>query len=163
MINLDLWVDGAYSNEDVRGAYVIIKNDKPLLGQKFLFKDPVYKKSRNVSGELMAAARGVLGVIAILRDANLAKEEVCLTINYDYEGIAKFLDGSWRATKKVPIRYVGVMRYIMDMYPNITLEYNKVKGHSGIFWNDVVDAYVSKSVIPNIIKEVAKEEEEVND
>ena len=66
-----------------------------------------------------------------------------LDLYHDYEGIAKWCTGEWKATKPVTKRY----KEFYDSIKNkLDVRFIKVKGHSGDKYNDRADA-LAKSAL----------------
>lgn len=90
---------------------------------------------RNVAGEIMGA--------------QLAMEEALrcgaksLTIVHDYQGVASWCTGEWKANKEGTKAYKA---YFDSLQGRILIQFQKVKGHSGDTYNDLADE-LAKSVI----------------
>lgn len=98
------------------------------------FSDPELASMRNVAGEIH-------GSMAAMK---FALEHNCktLSIYHDYEGIAKWPLGLWKANKKGTIDYKKYYEQIKD---NLTVSFIKVKGHSGDRYNDLADTLAKKA------------------
>ena len=59
-----------------------------------------------------------------------------ITIYHDYEGIAKWCTGAWKATKPGTIAYQSFYREITQ---KVKVHFIKVKGHSNDKYNDMAD------------------------
>ena len=68
-----------------------------------------------------------------------------LTIYYDYEGIAKWAQGDWKAKNKRTQQYAEFMN---GKRSYIQLSFQKVKAHSGDHYNEEVDK-LAKSALVN--------------
>lgn len=135
------FVDGSFSaSEDKAGFGVIILDDKGV-------QTPLYKaftkqlnadflELRNVAAELEGVKEAVNWAIAY----NKAK----IKIYYDYEGIGKWADGSWRANKNLTKQYVS---FIKEKKALITMEFCKVPAHSGIEYNEQADRLARNSLL----------------
>ena len=153
MREFSIYTDGSYFKDrnEVSGGYVILENDKAVAAQRFKTNKSLFTQSWNVSGELLAVVLVTKNLIPAI-----GKNKDCtITINYDYKGVANYLnkgDQVWKASKPVSSWYTETMKQMMSEYPNCKLIFNKVKAHSGVYWNEVVDAiskgsYISKDVI----------------
>ena len=135
------FVDGSFSaSEDKAGFGVIILDDKGV-------QTPLYKaftkqlnadflELRNVAAELEGVKEAVNWAIAY----NKAK----IKIYYDYEGIGKWADGSWRANKNLTKQYVS---FIKEKKALITMDFCKVPAHSGIEYNEQADRLARNSLL----------------
>ena len=136
------YVDGSFDKRTGRFSYgvVVLKdegNGNVAETAQFnkAFDEPDMAEMRNVSGEIygsMAAMKWCLdnGVDDVV-------------IYYDYEGIAKWALREWKANKKGTQAYVAYYDSIKD---KLSVEFRKVKGHSGDKYNDMVDA-LAKSAL----------------
>lgn len=88
-------------------------------------------KTRNVAGELAASIRAVVWA---------AEKGVQITIVHDYEGIAKWFNGEWKAKSKAARDYVE----FMNNYGRYVKGFRWVRGHGSSEnfdskWNNFVD------------------------
>jgi ribonuclease HI len=123
------YVDGSYDAKAKRcaGGCVITMSDatRHLVVTS---DDATGCESRNVYGELLAA----LAAMKCARDAG-AKD---LLIVHDYEGIAHWATGAWRAKKLLTQRYRKLATsYAKDM----KLSFRHVRGHTGVTGNEQAD------------------------
>lgn len=75
----------------------------------------------------------------------LAIERRCGTLHiyHDYEGIAKWPLGEWKAGKEGTIAY---KEFYDSIKPELTVVFHKVTGHSGDKYNDEADS-LAKSAL----------------
>jgi len=66
-----------------------------------------------------------------------------LTIYHDYEGIAKWPLGLWKANKEGTIAYKS---YYDKISQSVNIKFVKVKGHSGDKYNDVADRLAKQAL-----------------
>lgn len=123
------YVDGSYNiatNEYGYGAVIISK-----AGEIELYGTGDNKElalMRNVAGEIKGAE-------AAMR-YGAEKGYAGVTIYHDYEGVAKWCTGEWKANKEGTKEY----KRIYDEYSKIIdIKFVKVKGHSGDKYNDMAD------------------------
>ncbi len=128
------FVDGSF-NIDTQtygyGGFLYVDgNSYPLQGCD---NDPEMASMRNVAGEICGAMAAV----------NKAKElgVHSLTIYYDYTGIENWVTGAWK-TKKI-----GTAKYALFMREcNLDINFEHVKGHSGIEGNETADVMAKQAV-----------------
>ena len=123
------YVDGSYSNETKEFAYgmVLFHNNMELrLSEKYA--DPVYSEMRNVAGEIKGAEKAMLYCVE--------KGIKNLIIYHDYEGIARWCTGEWKANKAGTKAYNAFYNSLKGCL-NVT--FHKVKAHSGNTYNDAAD------------------------
>lgn len=66
-----------------------------------------------------------------------------ITIYHDYEGIAKWCTGAWKATKPGTIAYQAFYRGAVK---KVKVHFVKVKGHSNDKYNDMADQLAKKAL-----------------
>lgn len=128
------FVDGSF-NIDTQtygyGGFLYVDGNRyPLQGCD---NDPEMASMRNVAGEICGAMAAV----------NKAKELGIhsLTIYYDYTGIENWVTGAWK-TKKI-----GTAKYALFMREcNLDINFEHVKGHSGIEGNETADVMAKQAV-----------------
>ena len=128
------FVDGSYnSSEEKAGFGVILIDDKGI--QTPLYKaftktlSPEFIEFKNVAAELEGVKEAIKWAIAY------SKRKII--IFYDYEGIGKWADGSWRAKKELTRQYVT---FLKEKQAYISVEFIKVPAHSGIEYYEAADA-----------------------
>ncbi len=90
--------------------------------------NPQSLKHRNVTGEMLGAMYAVRTAMM-----NGFKEvEIC----YDYEGIEKWVTGSWRSKTELTRKYALSMR---EWGQSIRIFFTKVAAHSNIEYNELAD------------------------
>lgn len=147
-----VYTDGSYfeSRKEVCGGYVIVQDGKAVAAERFKSNNSLFTQSWNVSGELAAVVlmtKKLLPAVGKNRDCTVI-------INYDYKGVANYLnkgDQAWQAKKQISYWYVESMKELMKEYPNCNLKFNKVKAHSGVYWNEVVDTIAKGNPLPKDI------------
>lgn len=124
------YVDGSFDESLNRYSYglVMISPDGSR-EEYFDFKEHnADVDSRNVSGEL-------LGAMVAIEEAVKAGFESIL-IYHDYEGIAKWAKGEWKANKISSLKYV---EFIKEYSTKIKILFEWVRGHSGNEFNEIAD------------------------
>lgn len=123
------YVDGSFNAETNIFSYgVVMFYDGKEIHLSESFDDEELATMRNVAGEIQ-------GSMAAMQ---FASEKACreLTIYHDYEGIAKWPLGLWKANKKGTIAY---KKYYNSIKKELEVNFVKVKGHSGDKYNDLAD------------------------
>lgn len=123
------YVDGSYKHETREfscGAVLFYRGKEVTFSQKF--NDPALVEMRNVAGEIM-------GAVTVM---NYCVQEgiPALKIYHDYEGVAKWATGEWKANKVGTQDY---KRFCSNMREKLRFSFVKVKGHSGDELNDRAD------------------------
>ena len=130
------YVDGSYNDEAKEFSYGMIAFvGKETIRDSKAYKDETLVPMRNVAGEIKGAETAM----------KLAIERKCRTLHiyHDYEGIAKWPLGEWRAGKEGTIAY---KEFYDSIKPELTVIFHKVTGHSGNKYNDEADA-LAKSAL----------------
>lgn len=130
------YVDGSYHNgtgEFSYGAVLLAGTEEIYLSEKM--KDPELAAMRNVAGEIKGAE-------AAMRYA-VEHGFLAVTIVHDYEGIARWCLGEWKANKAGTQAY---KEYYDSIKGKIRVQFQKVKGHSGDRYNDLADHLAKKAL-----------------
>ena len=127
---LTAYVDGSYMSGKRRIGFaaVLLKNGETLQPISGALTDPSLLPFRNVAGELAAAMRAMQYAVQ--------HGEPELIIWHDYEGIAAWCTGAWAANTAVSQAYRD---YYLSVKDRLTVEFRKVRGHSGNLFNDMAD------------------------
>ncbi len=91
---------------------------------------------RNVAGEIMAILKALEWC-----QRNRVK---FITIHYDYQGLESWATGAWKAKQPFTQSYAQTIQK-----SGITIQWNKVKAHSGIPENEIVDQLAKDAAIRN--------------
>lgn len=126
------YVDGSYINGFVGYGAVILHQDQEI--EQFWGSVEHDVEQRQVVGELQATMQ----VLAWCEENNIGDIEIF----YDYEGIQKWATGEWRANNAATQHY---QRTVQSSPVRVT--WQKVKSHSGVRWNDVVDKLAKKGAL----------------
>ena len=137
------YVDGSYNIHTKCFSYGIVfftgaqdqEGNRQELHYSQSFSHPELAEMRNVAGEIMGAAQ------AMKIASRLGISE--LTIYHDYEGIAKWCTGEWKAKKEWTKKY---RNFYLEMSQTVHITFRKVKGHSGDQYNDIADKLARKAV-----------------
>ena len=132
------FVDGSYDSEkrvysfgcvirtpDNRQTELFGKGDKPQAAV-----------SRNVAGELTGAMTAVKWTYS--------KGYKKLIIYHDYEGIAKWYTGEWKAESYVACAYLSFMETYRD---KMNISFVKIEAHTGITLNELADDLAKKALL----------------
>ncbi|SHI74906.1 ribonuclease H1 domain-containing protein [Lutispora thermophila] len=136
------YVDGSYDGSQKRYSFgcVIITPQGKIICEKGSNEDPEALTSRNVAGELM-------GTMFAVRWA-YSNGYYSILIRHDYEGIAKWFTGQWKANSycaKKYIEYMGKYRNAMN------ISFQKVTAHSGDKYNEMADELAKKALMESKI------------
>lgn len=130
------YVDGSYYSATGEFSYgVVILNN----GSEYCFNekmsDPELAAMHNVAGEIKGAE-------AAMRYA-VEHGYPQITIYHDYEGIARWCTGDWKANKSGTQAYKAYYDSISDQ---LQVRFEKVKGHSGDKYNDMADQLAKQAL-----------------
>lgn len=139
---IEAYVDGSYDRETHRFSYgmVILEDGKELTFQES-FDDEKLAVMRNVAGEI----RGAQAAMEYAIEHGKKK----LTIFHDYEGIAKWCLGLWKANKEGTIAYKA---FYEEAKKQVDIRFCKVTGHSGDKYNDYADRLAKQALISGKIQ-----------
>lgn len=123
------YVDGSYRSDTKEFSYgmVILQN-----GEEHCFCEKMTDKElaqmHNVAGEI----KGSEAAMQYALDHALPE----ITIYHDYEGIAKWCTGAWKANKAGTQAYQA---FYQEAAHKVKIHFVKVKGHSNDKYNDIAD------------------------
>ena len=123
------YVDGSYdkaSGDFSCGVVFLYEGQEKHYGKRY--SDRELAAMRNVAGEI----KGSETAMKIALENGVEK----LVIYHDYEGIAKWCNGAWKANKEGTKAYQAYYQEVRKRLPSVFV---KVKGHSGDRYNDVAD------------------------
>ena len=90
---------------------------------------------RNVAGEI----KGSEAAMQYALDHKISS----IIIYHDYQGIASWCNGDWKANKPGTIAYRDFYQKAKEM---VHIEFRKVKGHSNDKYNDMVDELAKEAL-----------------
>ena len=115
------------------GMVVLINGKEEKFSQKM--SDPELAQMRNVAGEI----KGSEAAMQYALDHKIPS----IIIYHDYQGIASWCNGDWKANKAGTIAYRDFYRKAKE---RVHIEFRKVKGHSNDKYNDMVDELAKEAL-----------------
>ncbi len=133
---IQIYVDGSYDASTNMFSYgmVVLRNESYFLFSEKISDDEL-ATMHNVAGEIKGAEAAMRYAI----EHNAKK----LIIYHDYEGIAKWCTGEWKANKTGTQAYRDYYDSIKDI---IRIQFIKVKGHSGNKYNEMADKLAKQAL-----------------
>lgn len=134
--HLIAYVDGSYDHSQMRYAYgcaLVLPEEVITLNGSGADED--YVSMRNVAGEILGSERAVSWAL------EHGYREI--TIYYDYEGIERWANGSWKANKPGTQQYKS---FIAKKREEITITFQKVAAHTGVKYNEMADMLAKKAL-----------------
>ncbi len=130
------YVDGSFSKDKLEFSYgAVLFKDGEVLEFSEKFSDPELISMRNVAGEI----KGAEFVMRYCIENGISE----IDIYYDYMGIEKWCTGEWQANKPGTISYRD---YYNSIKNKLSVNFIKVKGHSGDKYNDLADLLAKKAL-----------------
>ena len=128
---IQIWVDGSCLQNGEEPlyfgwAYVIFDGERELHRESGHDVPAEARRHRNVAGEIQA----VLYALEWCR----ARDIAAAAIHFDYQGLASWVEGTWKTTTAFTRAYAERVRAL-----GITLTWHKVQAHSGNPYNELVD------------------------
>lgn len=123
------YVDGSYNIHDRRfsyGAVIFHGGEEYTISEAF--SDDELAVMRNVAGEI----KGAEAVMRYCVENGIKS----VAIYHDYEGIARWCLGEWKANRNGTRAYADYYNSVKDI---LRVVFVKVKGHSGDKYNDMAD------------------------
>lgn len=130
------YCDGSYNAETKTYGYGVVffnNDEKTVLSGGDNAEE--LSSMRNVAGELL----GAMNAMKLAIRFNAKK----LILYFDYTGLEFWVTGKWQANNRYTQAYRDFMNDCTKKY-NITLEFQKVKGHSGDQYNEEADMLAKK-------------------
>lgn len=130
------YVDGSYNAETKKFSYGIVlffNGSEVHLSEKI--EDQELSEMRNVAGEIKGAEAAIQYAI----DHQIKN----IVIYHDYEGIASWPLGHWKANKMGTIAY---KEFYEAAKKKVNIKFVKVKGHSGDTFNELADQLAKKAI-----------------
>ena len=130
------YVDGSYNVTTGEFSYgMIILRDGEEYTYSKKYTDSDLASMRNVAGEIKGAEAAMRYAV----DNGLSQ----ITIYHDYEGIAKWCTGEWKAGKPGTIAYRD---FFNEVVKNLSIKFVKVAGHSNNKYNDIADKLAKEAL-----------------
>ena len=137
---MDIYTDGATSmngNENAQGgwAFVVVDEDGGIV-----MKNSGYvEKATNNICELLAAINACDAVRAIPSNITIWSDSAYIVNCYKDKWYKKWQINGWRNSKNEPVANKELWQQLIPFFENDKYNFNKIKGHSGNKWNELVD------------------------
>lgn len=115
------------------GGFLVVDGEKYILQGSG--NEEEMASMRNVAGEILGS------MAAVKKAVELGVKE--LVVYYDYMGIEMWATGGWKRNKSGTIAYYEFMQ---QMKNQISITFQKVKGHSGVEGNEEADRLAKEAV-----------------
>jgi ribonuclease HI len=124
------FVDGSFDVKTQRYGYgcVLLTDDGRELTENGWGNHPEAISARNVAGELRAT------MVALRRAEEMGYRS--LRICHDYNGIAAWFNGEWKANSFVAREYVAVAESYRGV---LDVTFEKIAAHTGVKYNEMAD------------------------
>lgn len=131
------YVDGSYNIKSKTYGYgcVLIEGQQVIQQLYGNGAEEKLASMRNVAGEIIGSE------VAIRYAIDHAYKSIC--VYYDYEGIKKWANKTWKANKIGTIAY---QKFIEESRQKIQISFVKVLAHSGDIYNDIADKLAKTAV-----------------
>lgn len=132
----EAYVDGSYNPETNEFSYgmIILQNGEELkYAEKYDNQELAFM--HNVAGEIKGAEAAIRYAVQNSLES--------IIIYHDYEGIAKWCLGEWKANKKGTKAY---KEYYDSVKDQVAISFVKVAGHSNNKYNDIADELAKQAL-----------------
>ena len=135
---LVVYVDGSFDVSIQKYSFgcVILLEDGRIIERSGNGEEPELLAIRNVAGEMHGAMYAVQWAFE--------NGYSSIVLHYDYEGIEKWATGVWSAKNPHTKKYAAFMR---NMQEKMEVIFQKVRAHSGDYYNEQVDQLAKKALI----------------
>lgn len=129
VITTGIYVDGSYNKSTgyYGWGYVVVEDG--IITDSYSGSDNVANEIWSVAGELTATMNAI--------GHAYERNNLNITIVYDYIGIEKWANSEWKAKNKWTIQYKSFVARYRKL--GMIINFQKVKGHSGNEYNDMAD------------------------
>lgn len=129
-----IYTDGSFNGTSAAWAYVILQNGEKKFEAAGLVTNEEHTSSWQIIGEFTAV------IHALVKCDSMSISEA--TLHYDLDLIGKIATGRYNA--KAPVSQF----YLQSLSKTkVAVNWNKVKAHSGVKWNEYVDKLATKALI----------------
>lgn len=129
------FVDGSYDGRGIGYGIVLIKDGVKLRELSGTVKDAELMGSRQIGGEMAAVLNALTAAVRMgIRE---------LTVYHDYEGLAKWCTGEYKASSGIARYY---LRQMGSFAGKVGVSFKKVPAHSGIPWNEDADRLAKAAI-----------------
>lgn len=134
---LYIYVDGSFKQDKGNYSYglVAVHNEEVIHKDSGVGEEKDAISMRNVAGEVLGAMKAV--------DYALNHNYKKIKIFFDYQGIESWALGMWKRNNFLTQRYY---EYMHDKMKQIEIKFVKVKGHSGVKYNELADKLASSAL-----------------
>lgn len=124
------YVDGSYNASKHTWGYGVVLFPEGQEGnaKEYFGEGTRYNTARNVAGEIYGAIK------AAKTAADMGFSEIL--IHYDYQGVAAWATGDWKAKQELTKFYKQTMD---ELSKKINITFNKVAAHTGVKYNERAD------------------------
>ena len=129
-------VDSTALTTSTSDRLVVLLEDGRIVERSGNGEEPELLAIRNVAGEMHGAMYAVQWAFE--------NGYSSVVIHYDYEGIEKWATGVWSAKNPHTKKYAAFMKRMQE---KIEVIFQKVKAHSGDFYNERVDKLAKKALV----------------
>ena len=135
MTKIQIYTDGSFDPDYkmYAGARIVLKDNETIGQWQFASRKPEFLQSNNVAGEAVACVEGIR--FALEMHPETTDLEVC----YDLQHLGLWATRQWKAKAPVAKWMLQELDKLEKEYPDVTISYTKVKGHSGVAGNETVD------------------------
>ena len=135
---IDIYVDGSFDKETNIFSWGVV-----LVDIQTNNKEEINGCARNPDSKYMNVAGEIYGSVMACKLA-CKRNYKNLNLYYDYTGIKEWAEGNWRRNNPLTKRYY---EYIQCLKGQLTINYIKVKAHTGDEYNELADTLAKKAII----------------
>ena len=144
-----IYTDGACSGNPGKGGYgtiLIAQDDNGQIHKKELTEG--FKVTTNNRMELLAA---IVGLEALKKpcDVELTSDSKYLVDAFNQKWVDGWIKKGWKGANKQPVKNQDLWQQLDELNSNLNVEWNWVKGHAGIEYNEICDQLCQKEIAKN--------------
>jgi ribonuclease HI len=151
---VDVYIDGSYDTDLKKASWAFcIVHDKTILFEDYGLVEQQYARLHQVAGELFALLKSLEYIVQNKNEnkLNMQHSKIVKNINiyYDYQGLESWINGEWKVKDKDLSIIVEKIKLKIDLLKafdeKITINFSKVRSHTGNFFNEHVDKLTRKA------------------
>lgn len=129
----NVYTDGSFGDDGATHGSVVFASPEGNECIHVWTENPTLVASRNIGGECIAAWSALYAIVTKIKEMNeKGIEQHTARFTYDYQGVGAWVTREWKnATKPTAVWYRQAMDKLLAEVPNLTVEWNWVKGHTG--------------------------------
>lgn len=132
---ISIYTDGSFNGKNYSWAFVVVNDNNTIL-----FENSGRGKNKEACSmyQIQGEIEAVMNAVAWCLDNNIKE----VSLFYDLIHLRHWALGEWKRNNIFTQRYYDFMQKVFTV---LKVDWVKVKGHSGDYWNEYVDTLAQKT------------------